>query len=275
MKMMKIAGMAMALFVATTGVALATPSTQIWIPSTDIQAYKTFHLGIDNYFRASGVAKAPPTAASTRDANIMDIGLTAGVLPFEKLQMEVGFDYLTIANDPNDNHPLSGNFKIGTPEDSLFKYSPAIAVGMYNIGATNYDGPSAGSLGRAVGITSGQNVAYALVAKTLPEIGKIPSLGRLSAGYYHGSQRALSDPKGNSANDGVLLSWDRTMSEISDKLWMAVDYMGGNNVDGSVNFGVSWAFSKNVSVIFGYDVYKEKALAGNNTFTTQLDINFP
>jgi len=28
-------------------------------------------------------------------------------------------------------------------------------------------------------------------------------------------------------------------------------------------------------VIFGYDIWKEKALAGNNTFTTQVDINFP
>ena len=65
------------------------------------------------------------------------------------------------------------------------------------------------------------------------------------------------------------------MTEISDKLWVAVDYMGGNNVDGAVSFGVSWAFSKNVSVIFGYDIYKEKELAGNNTFTTQLDINYP
>ncbi|HOX28522.1 MAG TPA: hypothetical protein PLQ76_05135, partial [bacterium] len=30
--------------------ASATPSTQIWIPSTDIQKKGTFHLGIDNYF---------------------------------------------------------------------------------------------------------------------------------------------------------------------------------------------------------------------------------
>ena len=51
--------------------------------------------------------------------------------------------------------------------------------------------------------------------------------------------------------------------------------MSGHNVDSATNVGLSWAFAKNVSVIFGYDVYKEKALAGNNTFTTQLDINFP
>jgi hypothetical protein len=268
-KIMKVLSLAMTLAMAATGVAMATPSTQIWIPSTDVQAYKTLHLGIDNYFRASGVAKSAPTTASTRDANVMDIGLTAGILPFEKLQMEIGFDYLVIANEPNDNHPLSGNFKIGTPEDSLFKMSPALAVGMYNIG------PSQSSVTNAIFTVSGQNIAYALAAKTLPAIGPVPSLGRVSAGYYRGGKKALTNIQGNAENDGVLLSWDRTMSEISDKLWMAVDYQSGHNVMSALNVGFSWAFAKNVSVIFAYDIYKEKALAGNNTFTTQLDINFP
>lgn len=266
-KITKILTLAMTLTMAATGIAMATPSTQIWIPSTDIQPYKTFHLGIDNYFRASGVGKASGDPAK-RDANVMDIGPTVGILPFEKIQAEVGFDYLVIAGEPNDNHPLSGNFKIGTPEDSLFKMSPAIAVGMYNIGPSQ-------SKSTAPGVVSGQNIVYALAARTLPAIGSIPSLGRISAGYYIGSKRALINTNGNAGNDGVLLSWDRTMNEISDKLWMAVDYQGGHNVDSALNAGLSWAFSKNVSVIFAYDIYKEKTLAGNNTFTTQLDINFP
>ena len=270
-KSMKIVSLAMTLVVTAAGAAMATPSTQVWIPSTDIQGYKTLHLGIDNYFRASGVSKSAPSPGATRDANIMDIGLTAGVLPFEKIQMEVGFDYLAIANDPNDNHPFSGNFKLGTPEDSICKFSPAFAIGMYNVGPTQ-------NAGNAPFVTSGQNIIYALAAKTLPVFGSVPSLGRFSAGYYRGAKRSLVDTRfdtGKSQNEGVLLSWDRTMTEISDKLWLAADYMGGNNVDGAVNVGVAWNFSKNVSVIFGYDVYKEKAIAGNNTFTTQLDINFP
>jgi hypothetical protein len=260
--------LAMTLLLVTTGIAMATPSTQIWIPSTDIQAYKTVHLGIDNYIRASGVAKSPSTSTATRDANVYDIGPEFGVLPFEKLQMEVGFDFLSNANEPNDNHPLSGNFKIGTPEDSLFKFSPALAVGMYNVGPSQ---PAT----KAPLVTSGQNIVYALAARTLPAIGSIPSFGRLSAGYYRGGEKALIDTNGKSANDGVLLSWDRTMTEISDKLWLAADYQGGNNVDGALNVGFSWKFAKNVSVIFAYDIYHEKTLAGNNTFTTQLDIDFP
>jgi hypothetical protein len=70
-KMTKIFMLAMSLVVVTCGAALATPSTQIWIPSTDIQAYKTLHLGIDNYIRTSKDGGFP---------NFYDIGLTAGVL---------------------------------------------------------------------------------------------------------------------------------------------------------------------------------------------------
>lgn len=260
--MVKIFSLAMLIVVAAAGAALATPSTQIWIPSTDIQAFKTVHLGIDNYFRAS-------SENGFRDANVMDIGLTAGILPFEKIQAEIGFDYLTIAQNPNENHPFSFNAKLATPEDSLFKFSPALAVGIYNCGPTNYGKYSPDGTFRAPFITSGQNITYALAARTLPII------GRISAGGYHGSQRALVDARGQSANDGVLVSWDRTMTEITDKLWLAVDYMGGNNADGAVSFGASWAFSKNVSLIFGYDIFTKKALAGANTFTTQLDINIP
>ena len=243
-KMMKIASLAMALTITASGVALATPSTQIWIPSTDIQAYKSLHLGIDNYLRTS---KNPD---GSRQPNTYDLGLTAGVLPFDKLQMEVGIDYLVNATTPYDSYPLYFNAKLGTPEDALFKYSPALAVGGYGIGTKT-------------GVTS-QNVVYGLAAKTLPVV------GRISAGGFHGSETALGE-----GEKGVLLSWDRTMSEISDKLWMAVDYQSGQSALGAFSFGASWAFSKNVSVILGYDIYNNEALGGKNTFTTQLDINFP
>lgn len=247
-KTMTILYLAMALLVATCSLALATPSTQIWIPSTDIQPFKTGHLGLDTYIRTS---KKGPVTSNTYDA-----GLTFGVLPFEKLQMEVGADYMeTGTNSITDSSPFYFNGKIGTPEDSLFTYSPALAGGIYNWGTK-------------VGVTT-QNVAYVLAARTLPVV------GRISAGYFHGSSRVLVDENGKSANDGVLLSWDRTMSEISDKLWLGVDYQSGKSSLGALNFGVSWAFSKNVSVIFGYDIYNNIATGGKNTFTTQLDINFP
>ena len=95
------------LTLAASTAALATPSTQIWIPSTDIQTYKTLHLGIDNYVR---------TSSNLGNANYYDIGLTAGVLPFEKIQAEIGIDYLDGGQGSvYDKSPIYFNAKIGTP----------------------------------------------------------------------------------------------------------------------------------------------------------------
>jgi len=248
-KMMKSLSLAATLTLTTAAAALATPSTQIWIPSTDVQAYKTVHLGIDNYVRAER------NDAGSRDPNVYDLGLTAGVLPFEKVQMEVGIDYLSYGSNPYDNYPIYFNGKLGTPEDSLFQYSPALAIGGYNFG-TKTD-------------LTNMNIVYALAARTLPVV------GRISAGYFTGNDKVLLDQNGKKENDGILLSWDRTMSEISDKLWLAVDYQGSDSAMGAFSFGAAWAFSKNVSLIVGYDIYNNEKIAGKNTFTTQLDINIP
>ena len=242
-KMVKSLALAMTLSMTAAGVAFATPSTQIWIPSTDIQAYKTVHLGFDNYIR---------TTSNGGGANTYDAGITAGILPFEKIQAEIGIDYMEAGtNSVADKNPIYFNGKLGTPEDSLFTFSPALAVGIYNTGTK-------------AGVT-GQNIVYGLAARTLPII------GRISAGGFHGAENVL----GSGMNNGVLLSWDRTMSEISDKLWLAVDYQSGNSFMGAFSFGAAWSFSKNVSVILGYDIYNNVATGGKNTITTQVDINFP
>jgi hypothetical protein len=231
----------------------STPTTQLWIPSTDFQAWKSFHLGIDNYIRTKKIS-------GVRGAGIYDLGLETGLLPFKKFQGEIGVDFLSMGDNHYDDHPYYFNAKLGFPENALFKNSPAIAVGGYNFGLkkdlTNY------------------NIVYGEIAKTLPFI------GRLSVGYYTGNDKLLVDENLKKSNSGILLSWDRVMSEISDKLWMAVDYQGGKNYLGALNFGLSWSFSKNVSVIFAYDIYNNKNAYYNTnnqnapSFTTQLDINF-
>jgi len=250
-------------------VASATPSTQIWIPSTDIQPFKTVHLGVDTYLRTSdepsGVNVPPFT----------DLGVTVGVLPWAKFQAEVGIDlqyggFNTSAS--LDGHPLYFNAKVGIPEDAYFKWQPALAFGGYNLGTKS------GSLDEATGTYTktgtNANIWYGLVARTLPVA------GRFSVGYYGLNKKAsvatVYDAAGLKGDDaGLLASWDRTMTEISDKLWVAVDYQGGKNAYGATSFGVSWAFAKNVSVILGYDIYNNKDRAGQNTFTVQVDINFP
>jgi len=238
-----------AISLALAGVANATPSTQIWIPSTDIQAYKTLHLGIDDYIRVKA-----DTATGAYWPIVYDAGLTVGVLPYEKVQMEIGIDYIRGLGTAYDNRPVFFNAKLGTPEGSLFKGSPALAVGAYNLGVSKKTNLALG---------------YALAAKTIPVV------GRISAGWYVGNAALLKDQDGNNDNNGVLVSWDRTISEIDDRLWAGIDYQGGNNGFGALNFGVSWAFAKNVSLIVGYDIYTRKATGGQPTFTTQLDINFP
>ena len=232
--------------VMLNGVAYATPSTQIWIPSTDIQAFKKVHFGLDTYIKTRSID-------GIKEPTVTNAGLTIGVLPFEKFQMEVGMDYRDFGGALDTAYPLLFNAKIGTPEDALFKGSPAIAVGAYDFGTKSK--------------VTDFNLVYGLVAKTLG------NFGRLSAGYYTGNDELLLDKNGKKDNHGILLSWDRTMSEISDQLWAAVDYQGGRNGYGALSFGVAWKFAPNVSVIFGYDIYNEHSIY-KPTATIQLDIDF-
>ncbi len=235
--------------------ASATPSTQVWIPSTDIQPYKTVHLNFDTYIRANS------NDDGSRTAPAVVIGPTVGILPFEKIQAELGFDVISAGGDA-DKHPLYFHGKLATPEGSLFKLSPAVAFGGYNFGTKSGDV-------RNGELATTQNMVYALVAKTLPVV------GRLSAGYFVGNKKVLLDENGESDEKGLLLSWDRAMSEISDKLWLAVDYQGTDSALGALSLGASWAVAKNVSVLLGYDIYNKKLTGGENTVTLQVDINLP
>jgi len=239
---LKTAVMGLALALSVSGMAWATPSTQIWIPSTDTQTTRTVHLGVDNYTtfftKAEDGGRMFPTT----------FGITAGVFDSSLLGMELGVDIREQSDDPTY---FNGKFQV--KENSLSPYMPAIAVGGYDFGSksevTNY------------------NIFYGLVAKTLPVI------GRLSAGYYTGNDVLLKDSSGDTANHGVLLSWDRTIAELDDRLWLAVDYQGGQNSYGALSFGFAWRFSPHISVILGYDIFNDEKVAGKNTVTTQFDID--
>ena len=219
-----------------TRIASATPSTHIWAPSTDVQAYGVFHLTHDVYIPVEGAKTAP----------ITNEGFTVGVIPSEKINMEVGFDLINGAT--TDATPLYFNAKMGVPENSLGEGIPALAVGAYAVG-TKSD-------------STDYNVLYAKVGKT------VPVAGRFSIGYFLGNEDLL----GKDENSGILLCWERTMSEISDNLWVAVDYQGSESALGALSYGFSWKFAPNTSVILGYDDYNNASLA--DTYTVQLDIDF-
>ena len=275
MKLSRILVAASAIVVLASSMALAVPTSQIWIPSTDAKGFKEVTFNVINIARFSNAADAGP--------NYYDVGVVAGVLPFESVKMEIGVDYLTTGakGTKADDYPFYFNAKLATAEDlGGNKWMPALAVGIYNLGT--YDKPE-------MGLSTRQNLAYGLVAKTLPVI------GRISAGGYYGASRALGNGtnySGTSNNSGTMVSWDRTMAEISDKLWLSVDYMSGNNGNGQIGFGGSWAFTKNITLLVGGQVFnpgykpgkifnadtgetfQESLPGGKPAFTTQLFINF-
>jgi len=80
------------------------------------------------------------------------------------------------------------------------------------------------------------------------------------------------DGDGNRDNHGVLAAWERTMTEISDKLWVCVEYQGTQSGYGSMNLGCSWQLTKSAAILAGYEFYNNRYFA--DTVTIQIDINY-
>jgi hypothetical protein len=116
--------------------AWATPSTLFWTPATTyIQPYLIPHITYDTYFNDK--ANYP-----------MDLGLTMGILPFEKIQAEVGLDFFFPYWGPQNALFLSPagalqlNAKVGLTEGAFGDWFPGIAGGIYGVGvnqATQFD----------------------------------------------------------------------------------------------------------------------------------------
>jgi len=229
--------------------AHATASTHIWAPSTDTQDYGTGHITADMY------VPVERNRDGSRARTITDEGLTFGILPFKNLKAEAGFDLKTGLGDL-DSWPMYFNGKLAIPEDTYGPYFPALAVGVYDVGTraakTNF------------------NVTYVKTAKTVKL--KDLDLGRFSIGYFWGNNELLLDKDGARDNDGIFWAWERTMTEISDKLWVCAEYQGTESVYGAFNLGASVQFTKDISAIVGYQFYNNKNFA--DTVTMQIDINF-
>lgn len=141
--------------------AYATPSTLIWIPSTDLQAGST-HLGIDA-LSASGDAEDPAT----------DFCLTFGDGRFE-----YGIDYFEGIDDP-----LFFNAKALLKDES--ETSPRLAAGIYGLGTES---------------ATAANIIYLLGSKTFPAgrftagygVGRKEALGDDNAMILLGFDRIIS-----------------------------------------------------------------------------------
>ena len=232
--------------------ALATSSSTIWTNMTpDIQAFGVVHVGVDNYFtvgrQASDGAGDFPT----------DAGLTVGILPFEKLQMEIGVDMLEPSNDP-----LSANFKLGAPEGALFQGAPAFFVGMFGIGTEK-------------GVTD-YNIAHLTVGKTFA------GFGRVSAGPYWGNGELLRDSAGEKHDSGFMVAFDRGFHPVHDaagttfnRYVVAADYASGDNAVGGYAAGLYTYFTKDISLLVAPVWFNDEGVNGKWKLTVQLDMNLP
>lgn len=217
-----------------TGYCNATPSTQVWNPSTDIQAVKTFHLTDDIY------------------VNDVTSQYYFGVEYGPIKNLEVGFDInenqFSGVNAANSN-PLYFNAKYGLPES---KAIPAVAVGVMNVGTkadvTNY------------------NMFFALAAKTFNPI------GRLSVGGYSGNDKLFLDEAGQKANTGAVLSLDKNLTDkiwaAIDYASGSSSY-GYLSFGASYAFSSNTSVIFGYLIPNNY-----KINTSGNVFTTQLDINF-
>jgi hypothetical protein len=131
------------LSVLVAGAALATPSTLVTIPSTDIQAAKVWHLGSDSYQAEDG------------SAALSDTGLTYGA----SSRVEVGVDLFSPAASP-----ATLNAKVLLTEPG--KAEIPVAAGIYNVGKS--------------GSAFDQRIAYLVASKSFDD-GTRFTLGGYSA----------------------------------------------------------------------------------------------
>lgn len=223
--------------------AVATPSTTYWTPAvSDVQAFGVWHIGVDNYFTmdktlASGDQGDFPT----------DLGITVGVLPFKRIQMEVGVDALY----PSD-HPYYFNAKIGTPENAWFSRSPAVNLGIFNVGTERSE--------------TDYNMLDFVIGATLPW-----GLGRIHAGGYTGNKEVLISGESDEEASGWMVGYDRFL--IKDKVLFAADYASGRNAIGGGGAGIYYFITKDISLLAGPVWFNDKELNGDTKWTVQLDIN--
>jgi hypothetical protein len=272
-----------------TGTVYATPSTTLWTPATsDIQPFNVWHIGVDNYFRLyqtqeevanGGGNPGQPSAFPT------DVGLTVGVLPFEKLNMEVGIDGLFPGSRLSPvmrsiGNSLLFNAKIGNPEGAFFgEWFPAINVGIFNAGTKKQ--------------TTNMDIFDLIVGHTLGPF------GRIHGGGYYGNPDAvlmreggckpngtgplacIPGASGKLANSGGMVGYDYGFWKVKDKegneynKWtFLADYASGTNYIGGYAVGVGYNFTKDIDILTGPVWFNDHVINGQWKWTVQLDINF-
>lgn len=233
--------------------ASATPSTTFWAPSTTyVQPFLTPHLTYDTYFWKGQAPAAGPSRMYP-----VDTGLTIGVLPFEKLTLEIGFDAFLPSKTP-----FLLNAKLGVPEDLLFSHMPSIAIGAFGVGFNE-------------GLTD-YHLVYGQIQKTLPWGGYV------SVGGYGGlGSKTLWTNSDGAVNRlgfmGGIASPDINVNLPGlKKMIVVADTQTGKNAFGAVGGGVYFYFTDAIDILTGPMYFFDKALQpGGSDFmwTVQLDVD--
>ncbi len=252
--MKKIARVLAACAIALTAQsAWATPSTLFWTPATTyIQPFLLPHVTYDSYFNDKAMYP-------------MDVGLTMGILPFEKFQAEVGFDaFLPYYNFyfASPAGPLQLNAKLGLVEGAYGDWFPGITAGIYG-----------------VGLTSGTSfdVLHA-------EIGKTFFFGALTVGGYYGAgggDAIWSDVDGVVLGRGGFIGSYVSPDVVLDlkglyKINFFADIQTGNNAYSAGAAGIGIYFTPAIDILTGPIFFLNKnAQPGLSTmmWSIQLDVD--
>jgi hypothetical protein len=235
--------------------AEATPSTTYWAPSTaNCQALGVPHVTYDTYFR-----KGPAAGSQGAPNYPIDTGLTMGVLPSNKVQAEVGFDFLLPSQDP-----FFVNAKLCTPESSLFKGSPSLSAGIYNLGFKE-------------GVTD-YNVLHFMAQKGFA------GTGYIAAGVSHGlgSESLFTNSEGHVVRTGLLAGIFAPDINVGrkglKKINFTADVQTGKNVLGAGGVGVYLYFTDTIALLTGPVWFFDKALQPGGRkmlWTFQVDVDVP
>jgi hypothetical protein len=252
----RFAAAAVAALLAIARGASATPSTVVWTPATTYtQPFLVPHLDLDTYF-------------AEQNALQIDTGLLIGVLPWEKLQGEVGFDLFYPGGTLNF---LQLNGKLTIPEAAFAKWSPGFSFGIQSAGfkkdVSNFD------------------LLHANLGKTFDKIGTF-TVG----GYYGAGSKLLwtgSNGKVNrSGFQGSYVSPDLTLNLTGlNKLNFLADGATGMNWYGAFALGMEAYVTPAVGVLTGPVFFQDKNFykaipnvtghpSSSWMWTLQIDIDF-
>jgi hypothetical protein len=239
---------ALVALLAAAPAAWATPSTTFWTPATTYtQPFAVPHLTYDTYFGEQGALQ-------------IDTGLTVGVLPFEKVQAEIGFD-LFYPGLTQDFFQLNGRLTL--VEGAVAPWSPSLSVGIANAGFE-------------------EDVSdYHLLHATL---GKATPFGLLGVGGYYGagSDVLWTSSEGDENRAGFMASWV-SPDVVPDlpglqKVNVLADVATGENWLGGFGGGVALYFTPAVALLTGpvffldQDFY-QGAIGTDWLWTFQIDVD--